>query len=104
MSESEKKPEKWLVLWYNAKFGHDMQEDYASEAEALEAARSYSAEYPWNTYTVARVMGEFPATAPLPSPTGWTFTPPPDFMISISVGPGGGGAGSTARKEPPHDR
>lgn len=99
MTENKNAPDVWLVLWYNAKFDQDLQEDYATEADAFDAARSYSAQYPWNTYTVVRVMGEFPATAPLPSPTVRKLTPQKDAIVTVALGPCGGGGGGSTRQE-----
>ena len=59
---------RWIVFWYGPLLRHWEVDHYASEREARRVARKYAAQYPYNSYSVARVFLQIDATE--------TWTPP----------------------------
>lgn len=62
--------DRYVIFWrfQNRAGGGDQHYDlYETEDEALSAMTSFSRSHPWNTYTVARIIGSCPATQPEPS-------------------------------------
>ena len=58
----------YVIFWYNSDSMYDRHEyeTFDTLAEAQATLAGWAVEYPWNTYTLAKVVGHQEATADRP--------------------------------------